>query len=312
MRNLFFSIVAAALCASCSCSDNKVNPNWLSEDDVAFAADESFQPIVADLSEQFGLLHPESSLKPFYCAEDSAFRLLLADSLQMAIVTRPLSDKEEAVLRQHSLKAQTKHIATDAFALVVNKANADTLITLDDIRGIVSGKITDWSQLSKAKRSGKLKLVFDKSGSSTVRFMKDSINGGAELKGNVYAQGSYEGVVEAVQGDANVIGVISVDRLRAKGDTVMSEFRNLPFNVMKVSRFSGDAATYVRPYQYYIATGQYPLSRKVYVITTDPRSRSMLLTFFHYLRGEKGQLIIQKQSQLMPNSSVFVKSVHRS
>ena len=89
------------------------------------------------------------------------------------------------------------------------RANTDTVINLEELRGIIQGRITDWKQLEVTHRSGKLSLVFDASGSSTVRYMKDSLNGGKELKGNIFAQGSNLKVIEAVKENPNVIGVVS-------------------------------------------------------------------------------------------------------
>ena len=52
----------------------------------------------------------------------------------------------------------------------------------------MSGRITRWEQLAKNRgRKGELHLIFDNSGSSTVRYMKDSLCNGQDLKGNVYA-----------------------------------------------------------------------------------------------------------------------------
>ena len=65
---------------------------WLLDDDVRFAVDETFRPIVGDLSDTFGLSHPESGMKPVYVSEDSALRLLVSDSLRCCIATRQLSE----------------------------------------------------------------------------------------------------------------------------------------------------------------------------------------------------------------------------
>ena len=123
--------------------------------------------------EVFALEHPEASMKPVFCSENEALRLLLCDSLRSCIVTRQLTDAEIKTIRSHTLEPRQSLIATDAFALIVNKENHDTLITLDEIKGIVTGKITKWEELKFAKKRGTLNLVFDNEGSSTVRYMTD-------------------------------------------------------------------------------------------------------------------------------------------
>ena len=160
---------------------------WLLDDDVRFAVDETFRPIVSDLSDTFGLSHPEAGMKPVYVSEDSALRLLVSDSLRCCIATRQLSENERSVVASHHLGLNQSLIATDAIALIVNKSNPDSLLSLDEVKGIVSGRITRWEQLKHHSQQGEIKLVFDHSGSSTVRFMKDSLCGGHDLSGNVYA-----------------------------------------------------------------------------------------------------------------------------
>lgn len=312
MRKFTFLLLLAALLTAACGTNPKAAYNDLHEDDVHFAADESFQPILSELSDLYALRNPEATMMPVYCSEDSALRLLLNDSVRMAITTQPLNDKQKEFVAAHHLAVTQSKIAYDAFALIVNKANTDTVINLEELRGIIQGRITDWKQLEVTHRSGKLSLVFDASGSSTVRYMKDSLNGGKELKGNIFAQGSNLKVIEAVKENPNVIGVVSTDWLRQqKGDsTTIQSFQGLDVNVMLVGKLGKKAGDWQRPYQYYIATGEYPLVRSVWAINTDPRTRSTLKSFYFFLKDNVGQRVICNSSQLLPRNQVQVREVN--
>lgn len=312
MRKFTFLLLLTALLTAACGTNSKAAYNDLHEDDVHFAADESFQPILSELSDLYALRKPEATMMPVYCSEDSALRLLLNDSVRMAITTQPLNDKQKEFVAAHHLAVTQSKIAYDAFALIVNKANTDTVINLEELRGIIQGRITDWKQLEVTHRSGKLSLVFDASGSSTVRYMKDSLNGGKELKGNVFAQGSNLKVIEAVKENPNVIGVVSTDWLRQqKGDsTTIQSFQGLDVNVMLVGKLGKKAGDWQRPYQYYIATGEYPLVRSVWAINTDPRTRSTLKSFYFFLKDNVGQRVICNSSQLLPRNQVQVREVN--
>lgn len=317
------AILLVALAAACggSSQDNKPNQKYLHEDDVEFVADVSFEPIMGELSELFAMRHPGAEMIPHYVDEDSAIRMLIRDSLRLAIVTRKLTQNEIENIRARRHNVKCKLFAFDAFALIVNKNNPDTLINLDEIRRIVSGEIKDWSQLEVTSKKGELNLVFDHSGSSTVRFMKDSLNGGKPISknANVFAQGSNKAVIDLVREREDVIGVVSTDWLRhERGDTAIIEsFYDLDVKVMMVGRYGLkdelgiDCKDWQRPYQYYIASREYPLFRGVYAITTDSRPRSMLVNFYHFLippRGD-GQRVICNSSQLLPYSGVQVRNV---
>ena len=309
MNKFFYLLSVAVLCFSCTSKTNTDAKAVLSKDMVKVAIDETFEPIMDEEISAFSLLHPDADTIPYYCSEDSAVRMFLSDSVHMAIITRKISKEEEQYLKSRSYKLMQTPIASDAFALIVNSQNNDTLIALEEVKGIVNGSIKQWSQLANSNRAGEIKLVFDKSGSSTVRYMKDSLNNGKDLASNAFAQGSAEKVIEAVNRDPNVIGVVGVDWLKNKGDSTLTNFKGLGFNVMKVSALPLASAEYKHPYQYYIATGAYPLVRRVYAVCKDPLVKSKLKLFYHFLKGERGQLIICKNSQLLPNSPVYVKSV---
>lgn len=315
ISRLIILLIAAIVLASCGKQQPPSN-SYLHEDDVRYAADISFEPIVQELADLFNARHPEATMLPNYCDEDSAIRLLVRDSVRLAITTRKLTEGEKALIRQQKHNFKQSLIAHDAFALIVNKHNPDTVINMNEIKGIISGKITDWKQLEVTHKSGPLYLLFDHSGSSTVRFMKDSLNGGKPLGGNVFAQGDNEAVIKAVKEREDVIGVVSTDWLRvSKGDTcAMENFHDLDVKVMLVG-FYGlkdplglDAKDWQRPYQYYIATGEYPLFRGVYAICTDSRPKSMTSMFYFFTKGD-GQRVICNSSQLLPHTQVQVRNV---
>ncbi len=301
-----FCLVVAA-----SCGGNHQKPSgWRASDDVCIAVDETFRAIMEDELGSFGLLHPEAGIKPTFVSEDSAIRLLLIDSVRCIVATRRLSAEEQNYVKANAnLGVKQAMIATDAFALVVNKSNPDSLISVEEIRKIVSGKITRWEQLRHSKKRGELQFVFDHSGSSTVRYMRDSLLDGRQVAGNVFAQGSNEAVLEAVRENPDVIGVVGANWLKAGVDSVINDFNALDVKVMQVCREDAPDALGWKPYQYRIHTGDYPLVRSVYVILTDPRVSSFTKTFFFFLKGQKGQTIICNDSQMLPYEAVQYKSV---
>ena len=290
-----------------SCGEKARERTWLTEDDVNIAIDETMQPAFDMQINYFALENPMAAMHPIYCPEDSAMRLLVRDSVRSCVGTRLLSDNELEIIKSHKLAAYWERIAYDAFALIVNKNNADTLISLDEVKGIANGTITRWEQLAKGQKKGEIKLLFDDSRSSTVRYMRDSLCGGNDLQGNVFAQGSAKDVIDMVKSDANVIGVVGVDWLRPEGVGALTSFQGLDVNVMMVRR---DSLHYHRrPFQYYIGTGEYPLVRDVYAFTTDFRRNSKEWAFYMWLKGQKGQTIFNKYTQMLTVMPVQVRDV---
>lgn len=294
-----------------ACSSKTEQKGWRFSNDVYVAIDETFRPIMDEELKTFGLQprNVDVELNPIYCSEDSAIKMLVADSIRSCVATRLLNDYERQQVSANKLTVMWHLIGTDAFALIMNKENPDTLITVDELRRIVSGEITRWEQLRHSSKKGDISLVFDHSGSSTLRYMRDSLCAGNQLKGRLYAQGSNEAVIEYVKSDSMVIGVVGTNWLKEPGGEVLNDFTNLDVHVMKVTRDTLPDAVGFRPYQYRIATGDYPLLRSVYVMTTDPRRNSNTQLFHYFLKGQKGQTIILNGSQMLPITPVQVKAV---
>jgi len=282
----------------------------LTFNDVSIAVDETFQPIMEEELAVFNAKQPEAILKASYLPETDAINHMLMDSVRMVIATRPFTQKEkDDIMNAYKLPLQQKAFAYDAIALIIHKDNADSLISVSEIEKVMTGKITRWNELQHAITKGDIEVVFDNSNSSTVRYVRDSVCGGAELKGNIKEAKTNKNVIDYVSQTRNAIGIIGVDWLRNKLDTT-----NLTFDerirVMSVGRSSVTTeGNCFQPVQYYIATGEYPLTRSVYMITTDPRARSMGLYFFHFVSDQAGQLIIAKSSQLLPCMQVQVREV---
>ena len=276
---------------------------------IKVAIAETFKPLMDEEMYQFNLQSPEATFKYVYCSESEALQLFLKDSVRSCLATRELSDKEKDLLRSKNLNVMTERIATDAIALIVNRSNPDTLISANDVMRIVTGQVTRWDQIKYAHQSGEIQLVFDNTQSSTVRYVEDSICGGKALKGNVYAQKTNPDVIEYIQKNPKAIGIIGVDWLRNEEDTTNLSF--LPkVRVMSVSNSTvPEKDNSYKPFQAYIALGNYPFVRAVYYMTSDPLMQGKARYFYHFLSEQKGQLIITKSSQLLPWMQVQFKEV---
>lgn len=225
----------------------------------------------------------------------------------MAITTRPLNEKEIAYLKSKKKIVRQSQIAVDAVALIVNPENPMEIIDRKEIVDILTGKFTRWDELVPNKgKLGDISVVFDHQGSSTVHYMRDSLLAGAQLGPNVYAQKTPAAVFDAVASNKNAIGVIGVSWITddmqgrelnrqelaeavERNDTTDLSF-NSKIKVLKV-RADGQVTAY-KPYQYYIYTGEYPLYRQIYMISTGAPG-SISHGFYSFVTGFKGQKIMQ-------------------
>ncbi|MDR0412424.1 MAG: substrate-binding domain-containing protein [Dysgonamonadaceae bacterium] len=262
---------------------------------IRIACDENFKALMDAEIRVFEAHNPAATVIPIYTHETEAIRLLTEDSVRFALVTRDLNPKERALLKEHSMKAKRYLIAFDGIALIINTANTDSVIGLPALRKILTGEITEWTQLNPKSSLGTIRVIFDNKESGILRYVVDSITGAKALSPNLYALNNDLEVMEKVAQLPNSIGLIGVNAI--SGETHSID-RN-PFHLMRISK--DEHATLNNSYLPYagdIAQENYPLWRPLYAILSDPKSGlSSGLSIF--LANEIGQKIILK-SGLLP------------
>lgn len=286
-------ILSIGLFPSCGGNRPSDNNNY-KEAARYFAADESLSPIIDEELDIFLMKSKRDSIYPLYISEQEAIEKLMNKEVLLVFTTRALTPNEENTLKQQQYRPRVITLAYDALALIVNKANPDTLINVDNFRKIMAGEVTKWNELYPDSKLGDIKVAFDNPRSSTVRYVVDSIMQGKELKtdGNVRAAMTSAEVVEYVENHENAIGVVGSIWLNDQRDTTNLTY-NRNITVMKVGK-SEDITrenTY-KPSQWNIAYAYYPFIRTIYALCIDPRSDGVPRAFANFCwLPNPGQLI---------------------
>ena len=302
------SIVLLLLFSGCGNKPKPGEDDTLTSGTITIAVDETFRPIAEEELQVFHALTPDATVHSGYCSEVKAMKLLLADSVRLAITTRQLTRQEMAFFNDKKFFPVSVKMATDGLALIVNKQNADSLITVEQFKEILTGKITDWKQLNPDSRLGALQLVFDNPNSSTVHYVLDSICGGKPLSEDLKAQKTNPEVISYVAKTPAALGVIGVNWIGNPADSTRLSF-NDAIRIMAVSR--ADSATVensFRPYQAYLALNQYPLTRSVYILLNDPKS-GLPSGLTSFLTDFRGQRIILKSGLVPATAPVRIVDV---
>ena len=114
---------------------------------ISISADESFRRIVQQEIDVFESIYTMAGIDPIYASEVDAINLLLKDSVRLTVSTRRLTDAEKAGLEEKKFFPKEFKVASDAIALIVNRQNPDSIISLKDLSRILTGEVTEWSEL---------------------------------------------------------------------------------------------------------------------------------------------------------------------
>ncbi|WP_337636007.1 substrate-binding domain-containing protein [Hallella sp.] len=299
-----------------SCYQNKKSKDrrtdTYSSGAISFVSDESFSPIIEEERTVFQFDYPQAKVTPVYTNESDAINRLLDGKAWLAFAARDFKASELQNLQARNFRPVSIKVAYDALAFIVNKASSDTIISVQDIRNVMSGKATKWSDISNGASSGTITVVFDNAKSSTVHFVEDSILGGKPITNpNVAAVNKTAEVIKYVEENPGAIGVIGNNWLNDKHDSTNLTF-NKNIRVMRVSKVHPATPASSRlPYQYYIYNGEYPLVRTIYALLNDPR-RGLPWGFAHFIEGPKGQRIVMKAGLLPVLGQINVRDVNVS
>ena len=264
---------------------------------TSICADETFRPVIEAEIDVFKGIYGYTELDAKYVPERESFRQLLNGDVQLIVASRPLTVEETAFMNQKKIFPRQSKIATDAIALVVSPSSIDTLITVDQIRAILTGKLTQWNQINPASSAGKIKVVFDNEKSGIVKYLVDSIRAGKLVTSNVFALEYNRDVIEYTSTHPGVLGFIGASWISNPDDSLHLSFHR-KIRVVSVSNDSRpDADNSYKPYQAYLVDKIYPLTRDIYIINAEPRN-GLATGFSSFVASDKGQRIILKSGIL--------------
>ncbi len=269
---------------------------------IRIAVDASFKPALHSEVFTFMKHYPNATILPKYTDEAEAVADLIADSARLVVLPRTLSPEEDKALRDQQMEPRTTPIAYDAVAVVIHRANSDSLFLYSTLIEILKGNVNRWKDIPTGKQhlQDSIRIVVDHPGSSTVKYLQDSILHIKKLPANYYSARGNQAVIDYVSTHKSAIGLVGLAWLSDGDDSTTSVF----LKQVQVARVTNrdDGNTYYRP----ILTnlyGNYPLTRKVYIISREARM-GLGSGFTSFVAGEIGQRILLK-SDLRPAYAVI-------
>lgn len=315
MKRISYVLVGLALSASLfvSCGEQKRKDGRTdtnSSGAISFASDESFSPIIDELKSVFEMSCPNAKVTPIYTSEVDGVNMLLKKKVMLTITARKFSKKEYDYLKGTDQLPEAVPLAYDGMALICNNKNLDSCITVNDVKRILTGKVTKWSDVNKGSKLGDIWVCFDNKKSSAVSFCVDSILGGKTIDNpNIFAAKNSKDVIDYVARTPNAIGIIGSNWLNDKRDSTNTTW-NKSITVMSVSKL--DKATPMnswKPYQAWLLNGRYPFVRTIYALLNDPK-RGLPWGFAHFIESPRGQLIIFKSGLLPTRGEIAIRDVN--
>ncbi len=264
---------------------------------IRIASDDSFKPIIAAELDTFLSLYNYAHIEPVFMPENELVAFFLNDSVKVIVSSWTPTEEQRKVLLDLQTVVRTTVVAYDALAIVLNRSNADSLLTYKNVEDIFTGKVTDWKQINPSSGLGQINVVFDNVRSGNIRYFREKFTLPEELLPNFYAVNSNTEVIDYVSRTPGALGIVSVNWISDEDDP--GSFSLLgKIKVAAVSQQYLDQSSFYLPLQGHIYDKSYPFIREVNMHTRESYT-GLGSGFVSFVAGEKGQRIILK-SGLVP------------
>ncbi len=309
MKTNIIFFIALAFIFACNTSTTNISESPTTGKTKVFV-DESFQLLLDTEVYTFQALYKYAHITVQYMPEEELINNFIIDSVRTIVTSKQLSKEQMEFLKQKQIYPRTTKIAYDALALIVNKQNPDSLIKYTDLRDIFLGKITSWKEIRKTTKLDKITVVFDNSKSSNARYVREKFDVKGEYPTTFFAANNNTEVVNFVERNKNAIGLLSVNWISDKNDSITKGFMKKIQVCAISSPIAPDGPDYYKPYQGFIADNSYPFIREVYMICRETfTGLGSGLTMF--VAGEVGQRIVLKSGLLPATMPIRVVQIKR-
>lgn len=295
INNVFVLFFIGFLFVMCNQQEKKnTNKESILKGTATILVDETLTPIIEDQVAVFESKY-DAKINIVSKSESEVVISLFKEKSGIAVLSRNLTIEENKIFEQKKITPKITKFATDAIALISNKALKDTLIDLKNVIEFMQGK-----QNSSIKG-----LVFDNPNSSTVRYMND-LAGIKEIpQKGVFSFKTNQEVIKFVAQNEGMIGVVGVNWLFQPMPDMQQYVDKV--NVLGVKSLSG--GDYYMPSQNNIAEGKYPLARDLFIINGQGYT-GLGMGFASFVAGDIGQRIILKSGLLpvrIPGRKIMIR-----
>lgn len=209
----------------------------------------------------------------------TAFTALDTGATDVGMASRSIkADEVQELKKLGDFKAATNEhvLGLDGVAVIVPTSNSIQKISVTDLQGLFSGKITNWSALGGPNLPVKVFARDDKSG--TYDTFKELVLRGQKL-GPAQRFEDSATLEQSVSNEPGGIGFIGLPYVKTTRALAVSD---------------GPAAPLL-PTVFSVKTENYPLSRRLFLYTATTPSNPNVLDFVHFALSPAGQKIVREQ-----------------
>jgi phosphate transport system substrate-binding protein len=259
-------LLAASVMTGCLCAQ--------AQEKLTLDGSTTVGPIAKAFAEYHMRQNPGTTITVSESGSGNGAKALLNGTCDIANLSRDLKDTEQKAMKEKGINPVQHIVAFDALPVMVHPSNKVKGLTVEQVRDIYTGKVTNWKQVGGPDLA--IVIVSRDTNSGTYESFKDlvlkkedKICEGAEYVGS---NGAIRQRVQVTKGAIGYAGLGFVDRS------------------VKALEING-----VVPCLETVRNKTYPLARPLFMFTNgEPKAESLSARFLGIALTEKGQEIIEE------------------
>ncbi len=252
-------------------------------------------PITQAVAEAYNQENPETRITVGGAGTGDGFEAFCAGETDVSDASRPIEEDEMQACEEAGIEFVELPVALDGLSVVVNPQNDFASdISLEELNALwepeAKGQISQWSQVRSEWPEEPITLYGPGTQSGTFDFFTEFVNGEEGASRSDYQASEDDSVlVQGVSGDPNALGYFGFSYYEQNQDS------------LKLLAVDG-----VEPNPETIASGEYPLSRPlfIYVSTRALEENPALEPFVNFYLENLNQAVQQAQYVELPESAV--------
>ncbi len=246
-------------------------PSYIGPPVIRLKGSDTMLPLARLWAEEYMLTHRGISIYVEGGGTATGAEALADGEADICMASRPLRPEEaQALAKEFNSVGVSILVAKDALSVYVHPDNPVNALTLDELKHIYQGDITNWSELGGADQT--IKVLNRSPNSGTYLYFKEHVLGGEEYTAQSRILPTTLQVVKTVAQNDAAIGY--------GGIAYESQVQHLKINGAEPSTQA-------------VAKDSYPLTRYLYLYTVDtPRGR--VKQFINWVISDAGQDIVRQ------------------
>ena len=257
---------------------------------LTMVSSEDIFPVIDKEVKEFELMYERAHITHLQSTTRDAIVQLLNDSVKLITSPRQLNDEENEVIKKYKLEVDTFKIAYDAALVLVNEKNSLTRFTVEELRGILLGKVTKWRELGEKNNVGRIVVALGEPNTGMYEYIKKRIAGSQPLADVVVPCATTIDVIAYVAGHSNAIGFVSQGWIsETPPKTRIADIGDPAYRRDSTST----TLEYFPPLQAHVYRNYYPLRRTLYIFSRNVGT-GVGIGFAAFVTGAQGQKLFLK------------------